>query len=1784
MAGGRFSHLLTARRRRRVVAVLVAATLPVPVVALSISSAPGASADEATVTLLVQVDPSMPADEQDLVVDSGTEVSVIESLGLHEVVVDAASAPAVLDSYNGDELVVSASVDVTRQIDGTATDPDYSSQWALPKIGWEEVHGEVTFAGTATLAVLDTGVDASAPDLAGRLVPGWSFDGSDPGVDPNGHGTHTATIAAASADDGVGIAGVADTATAVMPVKVLGADGSGSDSDVIAGLVWATDHGADVAVMPFSAAGYSEALQAAIDYAWASGVIIVAAAGNDGSSTPRYPAGNAKVVGVGATTQDDSLWAASNQSDAIFLSAPGVDVLASDATGSVNVTGTSASAALVAGAAASLRAIDPAASNAMIVGRLAGGADPLSGATLGNGRVDLGAASAITSEDGLTPLGAPDGGPYVGPFITAVARTWTGAGSTNFNNGGNWSPAGVPSALDALTIPGSVPSGNYPLVSTGTGNALAASIVIQSGASLTVTGSTLAVSGIITNQAGGTLSVSNTGEITVPNNIVNDGTFLIFGLATVTIPHDYLGTGTATMTQGTMSIGRNWRPTAGSFTATGGTVRFTGLADSSANFAGATNQFANIVVDATANPRFSWTPGSEVNIGSNFTNANPTLTTTANATFTFNGSATQFITSASAFPTFGNVVVNKPGSTLALSSDAFVSGDLTLSAGRLDLQSFRIDRAVSLGGTISAANGTILEIGGTHGFPGGYLNRVFGPTSQVFYDGTNQAVGAATYGHLTLTGGGTKVMPAAPLNVAGNLSVMAATATAAGPITVDGSAMFSPASVFDAGSFTHRVRGNFAMQSSSWNGATSTFVFDGSAVQTVSGIVATVFNNLTIDNPSGISLAMGIQIAGGGAGGLHLLDGNITTNASAVTIRAGGAVHHTSGHVVGLLRKQIASDGTVGHTYEVGTATSYTPVTVDIHGVTGSGSGQQLGVRAVAGEHPDVAASGIAASKDVNVHWTTTQSGTWTFTDYDATFGFEAGDVDAGADTAQFVVRRNTGGSWFAAPAGTRTATSTQSTGNTSFSDFVVGEPSGDATTTTLTCPASLTYGSGGLCTAVVTTSIPGVAPSGSVSFTTDGAGAFTPSASCALVPQTTTSSSCSVTYTPTAVGSGTHQIDASFTDGVAYQSSSSGPEAIAVGAAPLVITPADQSKVYGSFDPVFTFTYSGLVNGDVATAVAPTCTVTGPHATVSGSPYPITCSGASDPDYAISYVDGELTVTTAALVITGDDQSKVYGSFDPVFTFTYSGLANGDLAPAVVPTCTVLGPHDTVAGSPYPIECSGASDPNYTIAYVDGELEVTPANLTITADDQSKVYGSSDPTFTFTYSGLVNGDVATALAPTCAVVGPHEAVAGSPYPIECSGAVDSNYAISYADGELAVTPAPLVITADDQSKVAGSFDPVFTFTYSGLVNGDLATAVAPTCTVVGPHDTVVGSPYPITCSGAVDANYAISYVDGELTVTPPPTVPEVVSITRADPDPTNAATVSWTVTFTDPVTGVDVGDFSLDGAGAVGASVTSVSADTGATRTVIVATGASGTLALHLDDDDSISDGLLTPLGGTGTGTVASGGTGNGSFAGEAYTVDKQGPVIVITTPASGATYAIGQVVNAAYTCSDDAGVGSCTGTVANGAAISTTPVGTKTFTVNASDSLGNTSTLSTTYSVGFAFTGFFAPVDNLPVLNSIKAGQAVPVKFSLGGDYGLGIFMAGYPKSQQIPCDSTALVDGVEETVTAGASSLTYDAGTDRYHYVWKTPKTWQAGTCRQLVVKFVDGTTRHANFKIK
>ena len=196
-------------------------------------------------------------------------------------------------------------------------------------------------------------------------------------------------------------------------------------------------------------------------------------------------------------------------------------------------------------------------------------------------------------------------------------------------------------------------------------------------------------------------------------------------------------------------------------------------------------------------------------------------------------------------------------------------------------------------------------------------------------------------------------------------------------------------------------------------------------------------------------------------------------------------------------------------------------------------------------------------------------------------------------------------------------------------------------------------------------------------------------------------------------------------------------------------------------------------------------------------------------------------------------------------------------------------------------------------------------------------------------------------------------------------------------------------------------------------------------------------------------------------------------------------------------------------------------------------------------------------------------------------FTLDRTGPAITIVRPADGASYILKATETAEYGCSDAiAGVDTCVGTVADGASFDTSSIGTKSFTVNASDAVGNTSSATVSYSVIWDFSGFVDPIRSTG-LNAVQAAAAVPVKFRLAGHQGFAILATGSPTSQQINCTTGALIGSAQPTKTAGNSPLQYDPATDEYTYVWLTTKSWQ-NTCRQLRVALADGTAYTANFR--
>ena len=266
------------------------------------------------------------------------------------------------------------------------------------------------------------------------------------------------------------------------------------------------------------------------------------------------------------------------------------------------------------------------------------------------------------------------------------------------------------------------------------------------------------------------------------------------------------------------------------------------------------------------------------------------------------------------------------------------------------------------------------------------------------------------------------------------------------------------------------------------------------------------------------------------------------------------------------------------------------------------------------------------------------------------------------------------------------------------------------------------------------------------------------------------------------------------------------------------------------------------------------------------------------DSDYSITYVAGSLTVTTAPLTITANNQTKAYGAALPTLTASYTGFVNGDTSSQ--PDDPAHAHDDGHRQQPcigtYTITASGAVDSDYTITYVGGTLTVTAAALTITAEqpDQGLRRGVADAD-RVSYSGFVNGDTAANLTtqPTLATTATASShVAGNPYTITASGAVDPDYSITYVTGTLTVTAASLTITANNQTKVYGAALPTLTASYTGFVNGDTSASLTtqPTLTTTATASSQCrAAPTRITASGAVDPDYSITYVAGSLTVTP---------------------------------------------------------------------------------------------------------------------------------------------------------------------------------------------------------------------------------------------------------------------------------------------------------------------------
>jgi hypothetical protein len=309
---------------------------------------------------------------------------------------------------------------VVRAADVEPNDVRWSEQWGLRTIGTPAAWTHTTGSSAVTIAILDTGVDATHPELVGRVRAGVSFvDGKSATVDDNGHGTATAGVAAATGDNVAGLAGMCWTCT-ILPIRVLNEKGEGSTRQLAEGIVEAVDQGAHVVNMSLGSDSNPNHLRDAVTYAVSRGVVLIAAAGNAGSSQQFFPAADDWVISVGATDQNDLRAPYSNHTW-VEVAAPGCNVatlpLLLSATGYTApgncFVGTSSAAPLVAGAAALLLAHTPTATPQQVRRALETTTVAVSGFV--HGRIDAAAALAEFA-DAVEPEPEPEPVP---PLIPA---------------------------------------------------------------------------------------------------------------------------------------------------------------------------------------------------------------------------------------------------------------------------------------------------------------------------------------------------------------------------------------------------------------------------------------------------------------------------------------------------------------------------------------------------------------------------------------------------------------------------------------------------------------------------------------------------------------------------------------------------------------------------------------------------------------------------------------------------------------------------------------------------------------------------------------------------------------------------------------------------------------------------------------------------------------------------------------------------------------------------------------------------------------------------------------------------------------------------------------------------------------------------------------------------------------------------------------------------------------------------------------------------------------------
>jgi thermitase len=305
------------------IAILLVSSFPSLILAAPPNS-PTHVADFSSEQILVKFKPDVALPEATQIHRQlgGQAKAAIPGVGVEVIKVPKGKVKDKAKAYSSNPRVAYAEPDFLTQALGSPDDPYLSKQYGLTKVEAPEAWEVTAGSPSINIAILDTGVDLDYPDLAGKIVSNINFSSGATVDDVHGHGTHVAGIAAAMTNSSVGVAGLGYSCS-IMNVKVMGDNGGGTYSAIASGIIWAADNGAEVINMSLGGSGYSSTLEDAVDYAWSKGVVVVAAAGNNGDTSPIYPAHCINCIAVAATDAIDERTSWSNYGDWVDVAAPG---------------------------------------------------------------------------------------------------------------------------------------------------------------------------------------------------------------------------------------------------------------------------------------------------------------------------------------------------------------------------------------------------------------------------------------------------------------------------------------------------------------------------------------------------------------------------------------------------------------------------------------------------------------------------------------------------------------------------------------------------------------------------------------------------------------------------------------------------------------------------------------------------------------------------------------------------------------------------------------------------------------------------------------------------------------------------------------------------------------------------------------------------------------------------------------------------------------------------------------------------------------------------------------------------------------------------------------------------------------------------------------------------------------------------------------------------------------------------------------------------------------------